>query len=199
MLQIRLRDPEAKGIVERANGYFETSFLPGRAFQPPADFNTQLAGWLERANKRTVWRIAARPVDLIGTDRAAMLTLPPITPTVGIRMRVRLPRDYYVGVDSSDYSVHPDAVGHLVDVSADLADARVTLNGKLVAVHRRSWARRLAVTDPAHQQAALRLRADYRQLGRRRDPDAQSVQLRALPDCDELFDVCLREDAEAVS
>ena len=24
------RDPEAKGLVERANGYLETSFLPGR-------------------------------------------------------------------------------------------------------------------------------------------------------------------------
>lgn len=36
------RDPEAKGVVERANGYLQTSFLPGRAFTDPADFNTQL-------------------------------------------------------------------------------------------------------------------------------------------------------------
>jgi len=28
----RPADPEAKGLVERANGYLETSFLPGRAF-----------------------------------------------------------------------------------------------------------------------------------------------------------------------
>ncbi|WP_342751635.1 hypothetical protein [Streptomyces cahuitamycinicus] len=28
----RPRDPEAKGLVERANGYLETSFLPGRHF-----------------------------------------------------------------------------------------------------------------------------------------------------------------------
>lgn len=199
VLQVRPRDPEAKGIVERANGYLETSFLPGRAFQSPADFNSQLADWLQRANTRTVRRIAARPVDLIGTDRAAMLMLPPIAPTVGIATRVRLPRDYYVRVDSNDYSVHPDAIGHLVDVSADLVDVRVTLNGKLVAVHRRSWARRLTVTDPAHQRAAVRLRADYRQLGRRRDPDAQSVQLRALPDYDDLFDISMRHDAEAAS
>lgn len=32
----RPRDPEAKGLVERANGYLETSFLPGRTFSGPA-------------------------------------------------------------------------------------------------------------------------------------------------------------------
>ena len=37
-------DPEAKGLVERDNGYLETSFLPGRTFTGPADFNAQLAG-----------------------------------------------------------------------------------------------------------------------------------------------------------
>jgi transposase len=35
----RLRDPEAKGLVERANGYLETSFLPGRVFASREDFN----------------------------------------------------------------------------------------------------------------------------------------------------------------
>ena len=38
------RDSEFKGMVERNNGYFETSFLPGRSFASPADFNTQLDG-----------------------------------------------------------------------------------------------------------------------------------------------------------
>jgi hypothetical protein len=31
----RPRDPEAEGLVERANGYMETSFLPGRHFTGP--------------------------------------------------------------------------------------------------------------------------------------------------------------------
>src|SRR5450756_1354299 len=44
------RDPEFKGLVERRNGFFETSFLPGRTFTSPFDFNAQLADWLgERA------------------------------------------------------------------------------------------------------------------------------------------------------
>ena len=39
-------DPEAKGLVERFHDYLERSFLPGREFSGPADFNAQLARWL---------------------------------------------------------------------------------------------------------------------------------------------------------
>jgi len=48
--QCRPRDPEAKGLVERVNGYFETSFLPGWTFTGPDDFNAQFVGWLVPAN-----------------------------------------------------------------------------------------------------------------------------------------------------
>ena len=36
-------DPESKGIVERRVAYFKASFMPGRAFASPADFNAQFA------------------------------------------------------------------------------------------------------------------------------------------------------------
>lgn len=39
-------DPESKGVVERRNGFFETSFMPGRDFASPGDFNTQFVEWL---------------------------------------------------------------------------------------------------------------------------------------------------------
>lgn len=48
------KDPESKGVVERRNGWFETSFMPGRAFTSPADFNRQFADWLALANARIV-------------------------------------------------------------------------------------------------------------------------------------------------
>jgi DNA replication protein DnaC len=83
VVQLRPRDPESKGIVERRNGYFETSFMPGRAFASPADFNAQFTGWLDRANDRVVRTLRARPADLIETDRAAMLPLPAIPPQLG--------------------------------------------------------------------------------------------------------------------
>ena len=45
-------DPEAKGMLERFHDYLESSFLPGRVFAGPGDFNTQLAGFLDKANAR---------------------------------------------------------------------------------------------------------------------------------------------------
>jgi hypothetical protein len=42
LIQTRSYDPETKGLVERANGYLETSFLPCRCFTSPADFDGQL-------------------------------------------------------------------------------------------------------------------------------------------------------------
>lgn len=154
-------DPESKGIVERRNGYFETSFMPGRDFASPADFNTQFAQWLGIANTRVVRTIKARPVDLLGTDRAAMLPLPPVAPVVGWVNRVRLGRDYYVRIDSSDYSVDPTVIGRFVDVTADLARVEVRHEGRLVATHHRVWARGMTITDPAHVTAAKALREQF--------------------------------------
>lgn len=158
VIQCRPRDPEAKGIVERANGYLETSFLPGRAFASPADFNTQLAAWLPLANQRNHRALGCRPVQRWEADRAAMLALPPVAPVVGWRTDVRLPRDHYVRLDGNDYSVHPGAIGRRVQVSAGLEQVRVRLDGRIVAEHRRCWANHQTITDPAHRVAAEAMR-----------------------------------------
>ena len=133
LVRLPPQDPESKGIVERRNGFFETSFMPGRDFTSPADFNTQFSEWLTHANSRVVRTIKARPVDLLESDRAAMLQLPPVPPSVGWFNRVRLGRDYYVRVDASDYSVDPAAIGRLVDVNADLQQVQVRLDRRVIA------------------------------------------------------------------
>jgi transposase len=157
--QCRPRDPEAKGLVERVNGYFETSFLPGRVFTGPGDFNAQLAGWLVLANGRHHRRIGCAPSARWVTDRGAMLGLPPAAPTIGWRADVRLPRDYYVRLDSNDYSVDPAVIGRRVAISADLDTVRVRQDGRLVAEHQRCWAKHQSITDPGHQEAALAMQA----------------------------------------
>jgi transposase len=157
-------DPESKGLVERMNGYLETSFLPGRTFRSPADFNGQLTGWLVGANQRHHRIIGCRPVDRIVEDRAAMLALPPILPDPAFRTSTRLGRDHYVRVLSSDYSVHPRAIGRRVDVRADLDEVTVTCAGELVGRHRRSLVAHHVLTDPAHVIARANLRDERRGL-----------------------------------
>lgn len=196
--QIKLappRDPEYKGLVERANGYLETSFLPGRTFASPADFNAQLAEWLVRANTRTVRAIGGRPADLLETDYLAMLPLPPVAPPIGINHRIRLARDYYVRVDTVDYSVDPRVIGRFVDVTASPEQVVIYCDGQVVACHDRSWAKHAVITDPAHVITAAALRQHHiHQQRRRRNStrhhlDGHPVALRALPDYDALFGV----------
>jgi hypothetical protein len=186
LVRLRPRDPESKGIVERRNGFFETSFMPGRDFTSPADFNAQFADWLTRANSRVVRTTKARPVDLLEADRAAMLPLPPVAPTVGWSNRIRLGRDYYVRVDASDYSVDPTVIGRLVEVHADLEQVQVRLEGRVVAQHVRVWARGLTVTDPEHVATAKLLREQFRQPVLR-VPEAHEELRRDLADYDRAF------------
>ncbi|GAA1996779.1 IS21 family transposase [Microbacterium pumilum] len=155
------KDPESKGVVERRNGWFEKSFMPGRSFTSPADFDAQFTAWLERINGRVVRTTKAAPVDRLDADRAAMLPLPPIPLHLGWRNRVRLGRDYYVRLDTNDYSVDPRIIGRLVDVSADLDRVRVRADGRVVADHARVWARGMTVTDPGHVELAARLRKQF--------------------------------------
>ena len=190
LVRLPPRDPESKGIVERRNGFFETSFMPGREFTSPADFNIQFGDWLTRANARIVRTIKARPVDLLDADKAAMLPLPPVPPAVGWFNRVRLGRDYYVRVDASDYSVDPAVIGRLVDVHADLTQIQVRLDGRGVARHDRVWARGVTVTDPGHVATAKLLREQFRQpptLPARDEADQHLV--RDLADYDRVLGV----------
>lgn len=185
LVRLKPYDPESKGIVERRNGFFETSFMPGRSFASPADFDAQFTDWLAKANSRVVRTIKARPVDLLDADRAAMLPLPPVAPAVGWVNRVRLGRDYYVRVDSNDYSVDPNVIGRFVDVHADLARVEVRHDGRLVAAHDRVWARGMTITDPAHVAAAKVLREQFQLPRPAADPDEELG--RDLADYDRAF------------
>jgi len=92
-----------------------------------------------------------------------MLPLPPVPLQLGLRERVRLGRDYYVRLDTVDYSVDPAAIGRMVDVSADLERVRVRLEGRIIADHARVWARGSTITDPVHVETAKRLREQFQQ------------------------------------
>ena len=192
LVLLRPRDPESKGIVERKNGWFETSFMPGRSFASPVDFNDQFTEWLDGANQRVVRTTNAKPVDRLEMDRAAMLALPPVPPVVGWHNQVRLGRDYYVRVASNDYSVDPTAIGRMVETRGDLERIQVRLDDRLVAEHPRVWARGLTITDPDHVDTAKRLRQEFQQP---RTQAAGDGLIRDLADYDRAFGLTGEQDA----
>ena len=171
-------DPEAKGLVERLHDYLERSFLPGRSFDSPADFNAQLQQFLARANTRHHRVLGCRPADRIGADTAAMLALPPVPPATGWRYSTRLPRDHYVRVDGNDYSVHPSVIGRRIEITADLHRVRVLCDGKLVADHERAWVKHQTFHDLEHVAAAKAMRRERLEIVR--SPGEAEVEIRRL-------------------
>jgi transposase len=155
-------DPETKGIIERNNGYLETSFLPGRRFESVADFNRQLTSWLVKANNRIHATTKVRPAEAAYEDRGAMLGFPPVLPDTAWRFSTRLPRDHYVRVFTNDYSVNPRFVGRRVEVKVTLDEVIATCEGTEVARHRRCVAKHQTLLQAEHARALRAMRAEAR-------------------------------------
>lgn len=181
VLVCKPRDPEAKGLIERCHDYLERSFLPGRSFLSPQDFNGQLQQWLSVVNTRRRRALGCAPTDRIAADRQAMLRLPPVAPVTGWRSGARLARDHYIRLDSNDYSVHPSVIGRRIEVTADLKRVRVRCQGRIVADHERLWAWHQTISDPDHVAVARALRGDRAVL---RPVAELDVEQRALTDYD---------------
>ena len=173
-------DPEAKGLVERLQGYLETSFEPGRGFVGPEDFQAQLDAWFERANRRTHRSLRCRPIDRLVEERGAMRPLPEVPPEVDERFCVRVPPDPYVRVDTCDYSLDPRLVGRRVEVRVGQREitAATLDDGAPACRHRRSFARHRTITDLEHLRV---LRAG------RQEPAEPEVEQRPLARYDALI------------
>jgi transposase len=179
---LKPREPEHKGIIERAHDYLETSFLPGRRFTGPADFNTQLQQWFVLVNARRRRVLGCAPTERIAADKAAMLALPPVAPATGWRASTRLARDHYVRIDSNDYSIHPAVIGRRIELIVDLQRVRALCDGKLVADHERAWAWHQTISDPDHLAAGKLLRNE--RVGALRPVVELEVEQRCLADYD---------------
>jgi len=174
-------DPQAKGVVERLQGFIETSFEPGRRFANEADYQLQLDDWFEnRANARVHESLRERPADRLVKEREAMVALPERAPDSDRRSVIRVPADPYVRVDTCDYSLDPAFIGRRVEVRVSQAEitAIVLDSGELCAQHRRSFARHRTITALEHARA---LKAG------REEPAEPDVELRSLARYDALI------------
>jgi O-antigen/teichoic acid export membrane protein len=143
-------DAKTRGLIERAHAYLEHSFLTGRNFSSPANFNAQLGRWLETANTRRRQPPNLSPIELLGTDKQAMLPLPSVPPAAGWRLSMKVQAQPFVHFDSNAYSVSPATLGRAVELVADLQQVSILCDGKLAAKHNRSWASGCTISDPGH-------------------------------------------------
>jgi transposase len=172
-------DPQAKGAVERLQGYAETNFEPGRRFANDLDFQDQLDAWFTKINARTHKTLRARPVDRLAEEHRVMAALPPAMPDTARRWVTRIPPDPYLRLDTNDYSLHPALVGRRVDVRADQREIRAVVldTGEVACQHQRSFAKHRTITALEHARA---LRAG-------RAPAETPVEVRPLAHYDALI------------
>jgi hypothetical protein len=154
-------DPQSKGVVERLQGFMETSFEPGRSFAGELDFQEQLDRWFAgRANLRFHRTLRCRPADRLVEELQLMRPLPERLPDVDRRLVMRVPPDPYVRVDTCDYSLDPRLVGRRVELRISQRELlAVALDtGELACRHRRSFARHRTITALEHARALRELR-----------------------------------------
>jgi len=172
-------DPQAKGAVERLQGYAETNFEPGRVFANELDFQEQLDAWFAKANARTHKTLKVRPVDRLADEQLA--ALPAAMPDCARRWVTRIAPDPYLRVDTNDYSLDPTLVGRRVEVI--VAQHQVTAialdTGEIACRHRRVFARHRTLTALEHARALRAGRHDRR--------DSDEVELRPLDVYDQLI------------
>ena len=175
-------DAQAKGVVERLQGYVESSFEPGRVFASPRHFQDELDSWFEgRANVRHHRSLRCRPSDRLPEERRAMAALPATAPDCDRRLVLRVAPDPHVRVDRNDYSLDPRLVGRRVElrVSQVEVSAWALDTGELAARHQRSFAAHRTLTTLEHARALRELRGE-----RRREP---AVETRPLARYDALI------------
>ena len=145
-------DPQAKGAVERLQGYAETNFEPGRCFANEIDFQDQLDAWFVKVNARTHKTLRARPVDRLIDELGVMAPLAATAPDTDRRWVLRVAPDPYLRFDTCDYSLDPALVGRRVEVRIDEREvAAVALDTGEVATRGRlpSTARSPRSSTPA--------------------------------------------------
>ncbi len=178
---LEAKDPQSKGVVERLQGYLETSFEPGRSFLGPLDYQEQLDRWFcERANLRFHRTLRCRPADRLAEELAVMRPLPERLPDVDRRFVTRIAPDPYVRFDSNDYSLDPRLVGRRVELRVSQREilAACLGTGELACRHARSFARHRTITALEHARALRELRGA---------PAEPEVETRSLERYDQLI------------
>lgn len=172
-------DPQAKGAVERVQGYLETNFEPGRRFANERDYQHQLDAWFAKANARTHKTLRERPVDRLAAEHEAMAALPAF-PDLDRRWATRVPADPFLRVDTNDYSLDPRLAGRRIEVRVSQTEVSATVlgSGEPAGRHARVFARHRTITAIEHARALRE---------RRGEPAELAVQTRPLARYDALI------------
>jgi len=177
VVPLRPGDPEAKGQVERTNGYLDRSFLSLRTFSGIGDLQAQHDDWaVNTAYRRHHRRVGAIVADAWRVERGFLRALPDPVPDTTRHTEARITRDGFCRVADVDYSIPPGLAGRRVQIRSSPVEVVVHLEGREIARHRRSYVPADVVIAPAHVRA-LRLAREARDRLQGGDVEVASIDL----------------------
>jgi transposase len=177
VVPLRPGDPEAKGQVERTNGYLDRSFLSLRSFSDLHDLQAQHDDWaVKTAYRRHHRRVGAVVADAWRIERGFLRALPEPAPDTTRHLEARITKDGFCRVGDVDYSVPPGLAGRRVQIRSSLTEVVIHLEAREIARHRRSYVPADVVIAPEHARA-LRLAREARHLLQGGDVEIPTIDL----------------------
>jgi transposase len=148
----RVRRARTKGKVERMVDYVKDNFLNGREFIDLEDLNAQACNWLDHvANVRVHATTGHRPVDLLATEKPKLTPIESVRPYTFIERHPRkVMAESMVSFQSSRYSVPPEHVGRIVEVSCEAGKIVIHSGDLIVAEHAAASKPGSSITQKEH-------------------------------------------------
>ncbi len=155
-----VRSPNEKGKVESSIKYLRNNFWPAKTFTDLKDVNHQVLSWLNTANHRTHQTTNEKPDKRF--VQKALRVLPEPLPDFRQTETLTVYKDFAVRFDTNIYTVPPRLVGRDITLKADSRRVYIYYKEKQVAVHARSWEKKLRVELASHTEQVKRLNKKVR-------------------------------------
>jgi transposase len=151
--------PNEKGRVESGVAYLKSAFFAGREPTPFLALQEALRDWVvNEANVRIHGATGKRPAEMFAAaEKAALHALPPTPYECCVEKQTNADSRFRVTVDTNRYSVPAEFASRHVTLRR-YADRIVVLNpadGRLLADHPRSYARKQDIAIPEHERSLI--------------------------------------------
>ena len=149
-----------KGKDERSVGYVKRNAIAGHEFEAWSAFEAHLAWWAASvADVRVHGTVGERPIDRFEREEAQALAPLDGRPPFAMRRTLsrRVHSDLCVEVDTNQYSVPLDYIGHEVTVEVVGAELSVYFGSQRIAHHGVVAGKHQRVVDPQHLAGVVKL------------------------------------------
>jgi len=140
---------QTKGKIERTVSFVRSNFMTGIKYKSLADLNSQAHGWCNKVNAIKHATTGEVPFERLPKENLSPLVREYIIENINLR---KVGKDCLISYNANQYSVPSQYVGKDVAVVALGSMLAAYHEGKQIALHRISYAKKDMVVNPVHYQ-----------------------------------------------